>query len=83
MDAAHAGAHLGTQPEQLQADRLDRRIDKLRVPQGDPTQAVDQNMAMPESRSRSWFAGIVADETRSANSSNYSPIRFSASPRAQ
>ena len=32
---------------------------------------------------RSWLAAMVADEARSANSSNCSPMRFSASPRAQ
>src|ERR1700674_5128319 len=32
---------------------------------------------------RSWLAGIVAEDARSAKSSNCSPMRFSASPRAQ
>ena len=32
---------------------------------------------------RSWLAAMVAEEARSANSSNCSPMRFSASPRAQ
>jgi hypothetical protein len=32
---------------------------------------------------RNWLAAIVADDARSANNSNCSPMRFSASPRAQ
>ena len=38
---------------------------------------------MAENDMRSWLACMVADEARSANNSNCSPMRFSVSPRAQ
>ena len=47
MDSAHAGAHLRAQSQQLQADRLDRGVDKLRMPQRYPAQVVDKNIGQP------------------------------------
>ena len=74
MNATHACAHLSAELEELETNGLDRSVGELGMAQADTTQSVDQHI--------DWLTSLPMMR-RSANISNCSPMRFSASPRAQ
>jgi hypothetical protein len=77
-----AATHLGPDFQQLHVNGVSGGVGELGVPKSQAAQRLHQHISEGRVR-QAQLPAKVSHEARSANSSNCSPMRFSASPRAQ